>query len=58
MFNRFISGACQTARITLSALVASAVLATPLAAQDAEPFRLTIMHTNDCLLYTSDAADE
>ncbi len=47
MFNRFISGACQTARITLSALVASAVLATPLAAQDAEPFRLTIMHTND-----------
>lgn len=31
----------------LAALVASLLLASPLAAQDAEPFRLTLMHTND-----------
>ena len=47
MFKRFICGSTGTARLTLSAMLVSAALATPLAAQDAEPFRLTLMHTND-----------
>lgn len=51
MLNRSVPCNPQTGRASLSALFVSAVLATslvaPVAAQDAEPFRLTVMHTND-----------
>lgn len=51
MLNRSVTCNPQTGRASLSALFVSAVLATslvaPVAAQDAEPFRLTVMHTND-----------
>ena len=51
MLKRPVTNSPITGRLSLSALVTSAVLtstlALPVMAQDAEPFRLTVMHTND-----------
>ncbi len=47
MFDTTLKNLQHPFKMPLSALTLSLLLAAPLAAQDAEPFRLTVMHTND-----------